>query len=54
MMVAYSVSTPLTLGRGVSYKDGSIRAGSQRVKYFINQNSPLYDDGDYDGDGYVL
>jgi hypothetical protein len=33
MMVAYSVSTPLTLGRVVSYEDGSIRAGSHRIKW---------------------
>ena len=31
VVVAYSVSTHLTLGRGVSYKDGSIRAGSHRI-----------------------
>jgi hypothetical protein len=32
VMVAYSVSTPLTLGRGVSYQDGSIRADSHGIK----------------------
>jgi hypothetical protein len=29
VMVAYSVSTPLTLGRGVSYKVGDLRQVSQ-------------------------
>jgi hypothetical protein len=34
-MILCESLTPLTLGRGVSYKDGSIRAGSHRIDYIL-------------------
>ena len=42
MMVAYSVSTPLTLGRGVSYKDGRFTPSWSGERLSILQEKGIF------------